>query len=62
MGRMMFRIYRDAANEWRWQLRARNGRVLGDSGEGYHDRRAARKAVEGIQAGAAQAGIIGGSP
>lgn len=29
------RIYRDAAGEWRWAARSRNGRNLADSGEGY---------------------------
>lgn len=28
-------IYLDDAEEWRWRLRARNGRILADSGEGY---------------------------
>lgn len=29
------RIYRDQANEWRWQARARNGEIVAVSGEGY---------------------------
>ena len=28
-------IYRDAKREWRWRLRASNGRIVADSGEGY---------------------------
>lgn len=28
-------IYIDAAGEFRWRLRSRNGRTLCDSGEGY---------------------------
>jgi hypothetical protein len=28
-------IYRDARREWRWRLKASNGRILADSGEGY---------------------------
>src|ERR671916_425773 len=31
-------VYRDAASEWRWQLRAANHRIIADSGEGYRDR------------------------
>lgn len=28
-------VYVDAKGEWRWKLRASNGRVIADSGEGY---------------------------
>lgn len=33
-----YSVYRDAAGEWRWQLRAANNRIIADSGEGYHNR------------------------
>jgi uncharacterized protein YegP (UPF0339 family) len=33
MGR--FQLYRDRRKEYRWRLRARNNRVIADSGEGY---------------------------
>lgn len=40
-------IYRDKQKQHRWRLRAANGRVLADSGEGYRRRidclRGARK-------------------
>lgn len=29
------RFYRDARGEWRWQLRAPNGRVVATAGEGF---------------------------
>jgi uncharacterized protein YegP (UPF0339 family) len=29
--------YRDKAKDWRWKLVARNGNVICDSGEGYHN-------------------------
>lgn len=32
---MRFELYRDAKGEWRWRLRARNGEVVAESGEGY---------------------------
>lgn len=28
-------IYKDRKKEWRWRLRARNGKIVADSGEGY---------------------------
>jgi uncharacterized protein YegP (UPF0339 family) len=30
-----YSIYQDESGEWRWNLRAANGRVIADSGEGY---------------------------
>ena len=37
-GTAAFHVYKDSAGEWRWSLKAANGRVIADSGEGYHDR------------------------
>lgn len=31
----VYRIYQDAAGEWRWRLVAVNGKIVADSGEGY---------------------------
>ncbi len=36
--RRVFRVYEDAAGEWRWRLVAGNERVIADSGEGYRDK------------------------
>lgn len=33
------RIYRDRNSQWRWTLRASNGRKLANCGEGYRRRR-----------------------
>lgn len=41
-----FEIYRDAAGSFRWRLKAVNGRIVGDSGEGYDSRPNARRAAE----------------
>lgn len=32
---MKFETYIDARGEWRWRLRASNGKIIADSGEGY---------------------------
>ena len=37
-GSAAFHVYKDDAGEWRWHLKAANGRVIADSGEGYRDR------------------------
>jgi len=44
-----FEVYRDRADEWRWQLIHKNGTVLADSGEGYASRRGARAAVDRVR-------------
>jgi uncharacterized protein len=50
---MKFILYRDKHREWRWRLKAKNGRVLADSGEGYKRKGGARKAAEIVRAGVA---------
>lgn len=37
-GSAAFHVYKDKAGEWRWSLKAANGRVVADSGEGYQER------------------------
>ena len=32
---MTYHYYKDKKGEWRWRLKAANGRILADSGEGY---------------------------
>lgn len=32
---MNAQIYKDASGEWRWRIRAANGKTIADSGEGY---------------------------
>ena len=43
---MKFEIYRDNRNEWRWRLKAANGRKIASSGEGYVNRSDCRHAVD----------------
>jgi len=49
MRRGKLEFYRDAGRLWRWRLRASNGRILADSGEGYHRLASAKHAVLRIQ-------------
>ena len=39
-------VYPDGVNEWRWRLKARNGTVLGDSGQAYRTVGEAESAAE----------------
>lgn len=36
---MMVVVYMDAAGQWRWRLKAKNGRIVADGGEGYKTKR-----------------------
>ena len=40
-----FEIYRDTAHDWRWRLRAANGRIVADSAEGYASKRNVNRAI-----------------
>jgi hypothetical protein len=31
-------MYKDSAAEWRWRLRANNGKIVADSAEGYKNK------------------------
>jgi uncharacterized protein YegP (UPF0339 family) len=44
--RRVFRVYEDAAGEWRWRLVAGNERITAESGEGYRDRRDCLHGIE----------------
>ena len=44
--RKSFRVYKDAAGEWRWRLVSGNGRIIAVSGEGYRHRADCLHAVE----------------
>ena len=35
LGKAKFEIYKDKRGEWRWRLKAPNGRIMADSAEGY---------------------------
>ena len=49
LGQAAFEIYEDAAGEYRWRLRHRNGNIVADSGQGYVSRSAAEDAVNGVK-------------
>ena len=47
---MKFTIWKDAKGEWRWTLKARNGRVIADGSESYKRRAAAMAMIKKINA------------
>ena len=48
---MKFVIYQDKAGKWRWRLKAGNGRIVADSGQGYSTKGNAKQAVFMMQGG-----------
>ncbi len=49
IGQAAFELYEDNAEEWRWRLRHRNGKIIADSSEGYSSRSAAEDAVNSVK-------------
>lgn len=48
---MRFQIYTDKKGEFRWRLKADNGRILADSGEGYSTKSNAERAAKNLRSG-----------
>ena len=46
MAQAQFEVYKDKAGEWRWRLRASNGKIIGDSGEGYKNKQDCLHGIE----------------
>ena len=42
---MVFYIYQDRQSFWRWHLKAANGKVVADSGEGYSTKLACQQGI-----------------
>jgi uncharacterized protein YegP (UPF0339 family) len=45
-------VYQDTKGEWRWRLKAANGKIVADSGEGYTQRWTAERAAKAVIAAA----------
>jgi uncharacterized protein len=54
---LTFEVYKDAREEFRWRLKAGNGKIIAVSGEGYRAKADCHKAIEMIQSGAAKAKV-----
>ena len=47
---MTYIYYKDAKEEWRWRLKASNGRIIADSGEGYTTERECLADIDRVKA------------
>lgn len=48
---MVFQVYVDKRNEYRWRIVARNGQIIGTSGEGYKQKASCVSGIESIVRG-----------
>ncbi|SDX79835.1 Uncharacterized conserved protein YegP, UPF0339 family [Halopenitus persicus] len=56
--RARFELYEDAADEYRWRLRHRNGNVIADSGQGYSSRQKCQQGMHSVMRNALGAGVL----
>lgn len=49
---MVYYMYLDANYQWRWQLKAANGRIVANSGEGYHNEKDCMSAIQLVKGSA----------
>jgi uncharacterized protein YegP (UPF0339 family) len=47
---MKFEIYKDKNGEWRWRIKAANGKIIADSSEGYKNKQDAINMINAIVA------------
>jgi uncharacterized protein len=52
-----FLIYRERVGEYRWRLKAKNGRILADSAGGYHSAKACRRSIAKLKLQSREADI-----
>ena len=50
-----FEVYQDEEGEWRWRLRATNGQLLADAGEGFASRASVFRSIEAVREAVAEA-------
>lgn len=52
-------VFQAKDGEWRWRMRARNGKIVADSGEGYRRKQGAvRAALQLLRAGLSAAIVV----
>jgi len=53
-----YEIYKDAAQKFRWSLKAPNGEIIAASGEGYESKDSCKKGIESVKTNVPKAGIV----
>ena len=55
---MTFHLFRGSNGEWFWHLKAPNGRIIADCGEGYKRRSGALHGIRLVQGNAPLAAVV----
>lgn len=58
MAEPQFQAYEDRAGEWRWRLRAANGRIIADGSEGYKNKQDCLHGIDLVKKEAPTAEIV----
>lgn len=45
---MFFEVYQDKAGEWRWRIKARNGKIIAVPGESFTRKTSAIRSIQGL--------------
>lgn len=53
-----YEIYKDAAQKFRWRLKAPNGETIATSGEAYESKDGCKKGIESVKTNAPNAQIV----
>jgi uncharacterized protein len=53
-----FEVYPDRSGQWRWRLRANNGRIVADSAEGYVNKSDCEDGANVVKSEAPHADIV----
>lgn len=43
---MKYHVYKDSSGEWRWRLKAANGQIIADSGQGYSSKSSCKEGID----------------
>jgi uncharacterized protein YegP (UPF0339 family) len=53
-----FELFQSKNGEWRWRLKAANGRTIADSGEGYSSKSACMNGIDSVKENAPGAEVV----
>jgi uncharacterized protein YegP (UPF0339 family) len=49
---MTYHVYKDAGGKWRWRLKAANGQIVADSGQGYASKQHCKEGIDLVKSSA----------
>lgn len=49
---MTYHVYKDSGGRWRWRLKAANGQIVADSGQGYASKQSCKEGIDIVKSSA----------